>query len=90
MSEFGSSSNTSKGFNEISRPDGGGVSMDTSKTMYGGTNTPMPQGDPKATMINTGQNNPTTVARADSEDATLSKLSSMDKSGMGGKVGRPL
>lgn len=47
MSNFGSSSNTSKGFNEIKRPGAGGPNVNGSRTMYGGTNTSVSQGEPK-------------------------------------------
>jgi hypothetical protein len=90
MSDFGSSSNTSKGYNEISSPGAGGKSMDTSKTMTGETNTPVNQSDMKAKMIATGKNDPTGVMSSTNEQANVSRLASMDKSGFGGKVAKPL
>lgn len=90
MSQFGSSSNTSKGFNEAKSPGGGGVSMDTAKTMRGGTNTALSQGDPKYKSVSTGQNDASKMAHTKDKGSNWSKLQSMDKTEFGGKTGGPV
>ncbi len=90
MSQFGSSSNTSNGFNEAKSPGGNGVSMDTAKTMRGGTNTDVPQGDPKYKSANTGQNDATKMANTKDKMSNIGKLNGMDKTEFGGKTARPL
>lgn len=66
MSDFGSSSNTSKGFNEIKSAGGNGAKVDSSKSMYGGTNEGGVRQDPKYKTISTGQNDSKSFPSKDS------------------------
>lgn len=77
--DFGSSANTSKGFNELKAPGTGGVSMNTAVTMRGGTNENVSQGEPSAKNVS-GSN--VKQASGNDQGSINSKLSSMDKGEM--------
>lgn len=72
---------------EIKSPGANGVSMDTAKTMTGGTNTAVAQGDLKSKSLN--GDGVTSVAKGTNKDANVSKMNSMDKSGYS-SVAKPL
>jgi len=66
-------------YNEIKSPGGNGVSMDTAKTMRGGTNTPVAQGDPKYKSMN--GDGVTKGPQGNSLESNVSRMDAMDKSG---------